>query len=124
MGPGARNCIEARLCAGMAVDVDVGRGVGVSDGVGESVGASVSVGATVGMEASTVSVAARFAPSAVMAMIVGRYSGGYGVGMEAEAGAAQPANNPRREAMKRKYRFIYGTIRQQVQWRSHAPLDL
>jgi hypothetical protein len=80
-------------------------GVNVAAGVNVEVGLRVFVGIACVRAMMAVSVAARFADSAVCAMTVGRNSGGIGVGMGFEVGAAQPAKSARREAMKRR-RFI------------------
>ena len=70
------------------------------------VGSGVLVGVIVGMDAKKVAVAESPADCTVMAMTVGRYSGGYGVGTELVAGDAHPATSPRNEARKIKSRFI------------------
>ena len=75
----------------MVVSVNVGIGVGLSVGLG------VRVGGSVGVNAITVSVAERFAASAVNAITVGRYSGGKGVGLGLADGGAQANRSPRRE---------------------------
>jgi hypothetical protein len=49
--------------------------------VGERVGSGVSDGSRAGIEAAAVSVSEILAASTVRAITVGRYSGGYGVGM-------------------------------------------
>lgn len=87
------------LWPGIDVLVSVGARVNVA------VGVSVFVGVTRADCAMKVSVAARFADSAVCAMIVGRTSGGIAVGIGFEAGAAHPANSPRRAANRRR-RFM------------------
>jgi hypothetical protein len=84
----------------MVVAVNVGCEVPVR------VGRGVVTGDVGGMEAMNFSVAARFADSAVCAMIVGRNSGGIGVGMALDTLGVHPAKNPRREAKKSRWRFI------------------
>ncbi len=71
MGPGAKIWIAAGLCPGMVVAVSVARGVGVCVGVGVSLG-----GDRVGVKARAVAEAEMLSASAVIAMTVGRYSGG------------------------------------------------
>src|SRR5688500_10310333 len=103
IGPGAQIRIAAGTCQGMAVSVKVGAGEGVR------VGSGVFVSVGCGVRATAVSVPDLFAASAVSAMTVGRYSGGYGVGAEEVAGDAkgeQPARNPRREARRIRFRFM------------------
>ena len=104
IGPGAKIRIAAGSCPGMVVGVKVGPGMGLSVGSGVSVRDCWGVRAIV-----AVSVPEMFAESAVRAMNVGRYSGGYGVGAEVEAGDAkgeQPAKNPRSEVSRIKFRFM------------------
>jgi hypothetical protein len=84
----------------MVVWVKVARGEGVR------VGAGVLEGGSTGVSAKAVSVSEMLAASAVSAMTVGRYSGGYAVGMGLAVGAAQAAMSPRREASRRRFRFI------------------
>jgi len=103
IGPGAKIRIAAGSCPGMVVGVKVGPGMGLS------VGSGVSVRDCWGVRAIAVSVPEMFAESAVRAITVGRYSGGYGVGAEVEAGdakGAQPAKNPRSEVSRIKFRFM------------------
>jgi len=84
----------------MDVKVNVGAGVNVD------VGRGVRVGVTNADSAAEVSVAARFADSAVCAMMVGKNSGGIAVGMGIEVGEAHPARSPRREASRRRRYLI------------------
>jgi hypothetical protein len=84
----------------MLVAVIVARGSPVLVGLG------TLTSGVAGMEAMAVSVAAIFADSAVCAMIVGRSSGGIGVGIEFVAGGAHPASSPSREARIKYLRFI------------------
>jgi hypothetical protein len=100
IGPGDVMRIAACLCPGIDVGVNVGAGVNVEVGLGMFV-AVISAS-----DANAVSVAARFADSAVCAMTVGRNSGGIVVGMGLAAGAAHPAKSPRREAKMKTRRFI------------------
>jgi len=104
IGPGAWISIAADLWSGMEVEVKVGAGVKVR------VGAGVWVGNSVGREASWVAVAESLTAwamaSAVKATTVGRYSGGKVVGTGGEAGEAQPAKSPRREARRSRVCFI------------------
>jgi len=100
IGPGAEIWIAAGSCPGMVVCVKVARGVGLSVGLG------VFVGWRTGVRAKAVSVAEMLAASAVHAITVGRYSGGYAVGIGLAAGAVQPAKSPRREASRIRFRFI------------------
>jgi hypothetical protein len=100
MGPGEKIWIAAGSCPGMVVAVKVALGKGVR------VGAGVSEGESWGVRAKAVSVSEMRADSAVSAMTVGRYSGGYAVGMGLAVGAAQAAKSPRREASRSKFRFI------------------
>lgn len=112
IGPGAKIWIAAGSWPGMVVSVRVGIGVGLN------VGSGVSVGGCVGVKAITVSVAETFAAPAVNAMIVGRYSGGKGVGIGLEVGVAkgeQAAKIPRKDAKKMSLRFITRDRIQQVQ---------
>jgi hypothetical protein len=81
-------------------------GVKVALGRGVRVGAGVSEGGSIGVKAKAVSVNEMLADSAVNAMTVGRYSGGYAVGIGLAVGAAQAARSPRREASKMKFRFM------------------
>lgn len=99
IGPGEKIWIAAGSCPGMVVAVNVARGVGLKVGVG------VSDGERTGLRAMAVSVAELLAASAVKAMTVGRYSGGYAVGMGLAGGAAHAVRNPKvRSAIV--YRFI------------------
>jgi len=100
MGPGAEISIAAGSCKGMVVCVKVGWGLEVSVGLG------VRVGAALGVSTRATSVPILFAEFAVSAITVGRYSGGYAVGMGLAIGAAQPARSPRSEAMMRILRVI------------------
>jgi hypothetical protein len=104
MGPGEKIWIAAGSCPGMVVGVKVAFGNGVR------VGAGVVVGGSTGVKAKAVSVSEILAASAVRAMTVGTYSGGYAVGMGLAVGAAQAAKSPRREASRRKVRFIKGAV--------------
>jgi hypothetical protein len=81
-------------------------GVKVALGRGVRVGAGVSEGGKIGVKAKAVSVRELLAASAVSAMTVGRYSGGYAVGMGLAVGAAQAAKSPRREASRMKLCFV------------------
>ncbi len=78
----------------MVVCVNVGWGVGLS------VGRGVLEGRTVGVNASATSVPKTFAASAVIAMTVGRYSGGKAVGMGLAVGAAHAVKIPSRDRSK------------------------
>ena len=100
MDPGATIWITPGACPCIEVGVYVGPGVMVG------VGSGVLVGVIVGMDAKKVAVAESPADCAVMAMTVGRYSGGYGVGMGIEVGEAQAAKSPRREAKRMMIRFM------------------
>lgn len=82
----------------MVVCVNVGCGVGLS------VGRGVLVGGKSGVRASATSVPSALAASAVCAMTVGRYSGGYAVGMGLAVGGAQAGKSKSR--MARRIRFI------------------
>jgi hypothetical protein len=81
-------------------------GVKVAFGRGVRVGAGVSEGDSTGVNAKAVSVSEMLADSAVNAMTVGRYSGGYAVGMGLAVGAAQADRSPIREMSRRKLRFM------------------
>jgi hypothetical protein len=94
IGPGDWICMAAGSCPGIVVAVRVGRGVGVN------VGKRVCVGRVVGVRAIAVCVPEMLAASAVCAITVGRYSGGYGVGMGLAVGAVQAAKSPIRDAKK------------------------
>jgi hypothetical protein len=111
MGPGAEIWIAAGSCPGMVVLVNVGCGVGLRVGLG------VLVGGKLGVRASATSVPSAFAASAVWAITVGRYSGGYAVGMGLAVGAAQAASS-RSRAARRGIRFmryrVYRYIGRQV----------
>jgi len=100
IGPGAKIWIAAGSCPGMVVFVDVGWGVGLR------VARGVLEGRTVGVSAKATWVPKTFAASAVNAITVGRYSGGYTVGMGLAAGVAQAARSPRRGASKQRFRFM------------------
>ena len=100
MGPGAKIWIAAGSCPGIVVCVKVGRGVGLNVGLG------VLVGGKSGVRASATSVPKTFAASAVSAITVGRYSGGYAVGIGLAVGAAQAGKSPRSQASRIKFRFM------------------
>ena len=100
MGPGAKIWIAAGSCPGIVVWVNVAWGVGLR------VGRGVSEGNTGGVSARATSVPIIFAASAVRAITVGRYSGGYAVGMGLGVGAAHAAKSPRKEASRKIVRFI------------------
>jgi hypothetical protein len=100
MGPGEKTWIAAGSCPGIVVCVNVARGKGVR------VGAGVFEGVNTGVKAKAVSVSEILAASAVNAMTVGRYSGGYAVGMGLAVGAAQAVKSPRKEASRRRFLFI------------------
>src|SRR5688572_19953706 len=100
MGPGAKIWIAAGSCPGIVVWVNVAWGVGLR------VGRGVWEGSTGGVSASATSVPILFAASAVSAITVGRYSGGYAVGMGLGVGAAHAASIPLREASRKIVCFM------------------
>lgn len=71
-----------------------------------NVGKRVRVGRLVGVRAIAVCVPAMLAESTVNAITVGKYSGGYGVGMGLAVGAAQAANNPMMKIRRKSLRRI------------------
>ena len=104
MGPGASIWIAAGSCPGMVVCVNVGRGRAVRVGLG------VFVSGKLGVSARAVAVPDVFSASEVNATTVGKYSGGYAVGMGLAVGAAQAAKSPRRETRRAKLRFIQNYV--------------
>src|SRR5918993_3957043 len=100
IGPGAKIWIAAGSCPGIVVCVNVARGVGLRVGLG------VLEGGMSGVKARATSVPSAFAASAVIAITVGRYSGGYAVGMGLGVGAAQATKSPRIEANRGTICFI------------------
>jgi hypothetical protein len=100
IGPGAKIWIAAGLWLGIVVWVNVGCGGAVLVGLG------VDEGIADGVSASATSVPILLAASAVIAITVGTYSGGYAVGTGLDAGAEQLISKTGRRRKKNQDLFM------------------